>query len=165
MDTPSYNLEITITRLFDAPRDLVFEAWTDPKHLAAWFGPSAFTNPVCEADARPGGKFRIVMRANDDVAAMIGRDHPCGGEYIEVIKPSRLVFTNNALDADGNIILEGFTTVTFEDIDGKTRMTLQTRAFGQGEHVPAMLGGMHQGWSESFGKLETLLRGSRSAES
>ncbi|MGB8365103.1 MAG: SRPBCC domain-containing protein [Rhizomicrobium sp.] len=159
MSEQTHSREITITRIFDAPRELVFEAWTNPKHLAAWWGPSAFTNPLCEADARPGGKYHIVMRANDEVAAIMGRDHPCGGEYIEVVRPSRLVFTNNALDAEDNIVLEGLTTVTFEEFGSKTRMTMQTRAAGQGAHVQAMLDGMHQGWSESFDKLERFLAG------
>jgi uncharacterized protein YndB with AHSA1/START domain len=96
------------------------------------------------------------MRANDEVAALMGRDHPCGGEYVEIAPPERLAFTNNALDADGNVILEGFTTVVFEEASGKTRLTLTTRASGAGAHVNAMLAGMEQGWSESFDKLAKL---------
>lgn len=93
------------------------------------------------------------MRANDEVAALVGRDHPAGGEYREVTEPSRLVFTTSALDAAGNVILEGLTTVTFEDLGTSTRMRLHTRATGTGERVPFMLAGMEQGWDESLMKL------------
>ena len=157
MDAQVLNREVTITRIFDAPRQLVYEAWTIPEHIVKWFGPSAFTVPECRVDLRVGGRWYLVMRANDEVAAFMGRNHPCGGEYVEIVPPERLSFTNNALDADGNVILEGLTTVTFEDVGGKTRMTLVTRASGAGDQVTAMLAGMEQGWSESFDKLASLL--------
>jgi uncharacterized protein YndB with AHSA1/START domain len=64
--------EVVITRIFDAPRDLVFKAWTDPKHMARWWGPMGFTNPICELDARVGGAWRIVMRSP------AGIEYPCG---------------------------------------------------------------------------------------
>ncbi len=59
---PPAKRELNITRIFDAPRSLVFKMWTDPKHVAQWWGPKGFTNPVCERDVRPGGALRIVMR-------------------------------------------------------------------------------------------------------
>lgn len=152
-DQRVHHREITLTRMIFAPRELVFQAWTDPGHLARWFGPEGFTVSDCRVDARVGGKWRLTMRANDELARRVGRDHPAGGEYLEVEKPSRLVFTNNALDAGGQVILEGLTTVTFEELGGATRMTLRTRAAGTGERVPFMLGGMEQGWSESLTKL------------
>ncbi len=152
-DQRVHSREITLTRVLFAPRELVFRAWTDPQHLARWFGPAGFTVTHCEVDARVGGKWMLIMRANDEVAALVGRDHPSGGEYREAAEPSRLVFTNNALDADGNVILEGLTTVTFEDLGASTRMTLHTRATGTGERVPFMLAGMEQGWSETLMKL------------
>ncbi len=145
--------EITLTRVISAPRELVFRAWTDPEQLARWFGPEGFTVPVCRLEARVGGKWSLTMRANDELAALVGRDHPAGGEFREVEAPSRLVFTNNALDGAGNVILQGLTTVTFEDLGGRTKMTVQTRASGSGEHVLDMLGGMEQGWSETLAKL------------
>jgi uncharacterized protein YndB with AHSA1/START domain len=159
MSSNGYSREITITRIFDAPRELVFAAWTDPKHLAQWFGPAAFTVPECRVDARPGGKYHLVMRANDEVAALIGRDHPCGGEYLEIVKPSKIVFTNDGLDAEGNVLLKGRSTVTFEDIGGgKTKMVLVSHASGTDPRVEMMLAGMEQGWSESFDKLAEILR-------
>jgi len=155
-DQRVHHREITLTRLIYAPRELVFQAWTDPAHLARWFGPEGFTVSECRVDARVGGKWRLTMRANDELAARVGRDHPAGGEYLEVEKPSRLVFTNNALDATGKVILEGLTTVTFQELGGATQMTLRTRASGTGEQVPFMLGGMEQGWSESLMKLSAV---------
>ena len=91
--------EFVITREFAAPRELVFKAWTDPKHLAQWWGPKGFTNPVCEWDARPGGKIYDVMRAPN------GADYPMGGEFREIVPPERLVLMCGALDAKGNSCL------------------------------------------------------------
>ena len=73
--------EVVITRVFDAPRALVFKAWTDPKHIARWWGPMGFTNPICELDARVGGAWRIVMRSPT------GIEYPCGGVYREIVRP------------------------------------------------------------------------------
>src|SRR5580658_1247711 len=84
--------EFTFTREYDAPRELVFRAWTDPRHVAQWWGPGGFTNPVCEWDARPGNAIHVVMRAPD------GTEHGMGGEFREVVAPERLVFTAGALD-------------------------------------------------------------------
>jgi len=139
--------EVVITRIFDAPRALVFKAWTDPKHLKRWWGPKMFTNPVCEVDARVGGAWRIVMRGPDGV------DYPCGGVYREIVEPERLVFTNIATDNDGNPILDGLTTVTFEEQGGKTKLTLTTRAVALVEYAAAYLQGMEAGWTQSLESL------------
>ena len=80
--------EVTITRLFDAPRALVFKAWTDPKQLAQWWGPHGFTTPVCEVDVRPGGALLIHMRGPDGVV------YPNKGVFHEIVEPDRLVFTS-----------------------------------------------------------------------
>ena len=139
--------EVVITRIFDAPRALVFKAWIDPKHLKRWWGPAVFTNPVCEVDARVGGAWRIVMRSPD------GIDYPCGGVYREIVEPERLVFTNIATDKDGNPILDGLTTVTFADQGGKTKLTLTTRAVALVEYAAAYLQGMEAGWTQSLESL------------
>ena len=99
--------EFVITREFDAARELVFQAWTDPKHLAQWWGPKGFTNPVCEWDVRPGGKIYDVMRAPN------GDRHPMGGVFREIVAPERLVFSCGALDEDGELLFEFLHTVTF----------------------------------------------------
>ncbi len=97
---------VGITRVFDAPRALVWQAWTDPKMMAQWFGPRGFTSSVPELDVRVGGALRIVMHGPD------GNDYPMKGVFREVVAPERLVFSNIAIDNDGNHLLEGETTVT-----------------------------------------------------
>ena len=139
--------ELIITRVFDAPREVVFRAWTEPEHLKQWWGPRGFTNPVCEVDLRIGGAWQIVMRAPDGV------EYPGGGVYREIIRPERLVFSNSALDKDGNPIIDGLTTVTFADHGGKTKLTLQTRAAALVSYAARMLDGMEAGWSQSLERL------------
>jgi len=142
---------VTLKRTFDAPRALVWKCWTDPKHMAQWFGPTHFTNPVCELDVRPGGALYIVMRAPD------GAEYPMKGMFREVVANERLVFTNIAVDKDGNHLLEGETTVTFDEQDGKTTLTLTARAVGLVPQAPQMLAGMEAGWTQSIDKLEVLV--------
>ena len=99
MATKEKEHELALTRVFDAPRELVWKVWTDPKHVARWWGPRGFTNPVCELAVRPGGAIRIHMRGPD------GTVHPMTGVYLEVVEPQRIVFTRAALGADGNPML------------------------------------------------------------
>jgi uncharacterized protein YndB with AHSA1/START domain len=149
--------ELVITRVFDAPRRRVFKMWTDPKHVAQWWGPNGFTNPVCEIDPRPGGAIRIVMRAPD------GAEHPMIGMFREIVEPERLVFTNIAVDEDGNHLLEGLTTVTFAEHGGKTRLTLQTRAVGLVARAVSMIEGMEAGWTQSIDRLAAHVARAREA--
>lgn len=140
--------ELTLIRVFNAPRELVFKAWTDPKHLSQWWGPGMFTNPVCEVDPRPGGALYIIMRAPD------GMEHTVSGVFKEIVSPERLVFTNNALDSEGNLLLEGLTKVYFEDQGGKTKLTLETSVVGLVEIAAQMIKGMEAGWSQSLDRLQ-----------
>lgn len=140
--------EVTITRVFDAPRELVFKAWTDPAHLIQWFGPKVFTNSVCEVDLRVGGALYIVMRAPD------GSEYPMRGVFQEIESPSRLVFINNAVDANDNVIIAGLTTVIFADEAGKTRLTMVTRGKAMVDYAAQYLEGMEMGWIMSLDKLE-----------
>lgn len=75
-----------LTRVFDAPREVVFKVWTDPKHVAEWWGPRGFQTTIHEMDVRPGGRWRYAMRGPD------GNDYPFDGVFVEVVKPERLVF-------------------------------------------------------------------------
>jgi uncharacterized protein YndB with AHSA1/START domain len=109
------NRELLIVRIFDAPRELVFEAWTKPEHLSRWFGPKGFTVPTCEMDFRAGGVFRFVMRGPD------GKDYPFDGAYVEIREPSRIVFQGNIHDVPGQDVL---TTVMFTEFEGKTKLTV-----------------------------------------
>ncbi len=140
--------ELTLTRVFDAPRELVFKAWTDPKHMAQWWGPKDFTNPVCELDVRPGGAIRIDMRGPDGVV------YPMGGVFHEIVKPERLVFTSSAFkDEKGHPQLEVLNTVTFSEQNGKTILTLHAVVVKSAPAVAGALAGMEAGWSQSLDRL------------
>jgi len=139
--------ELTLTRVFDAPRELVFDVWTDPKHLAQWWGPEMFTTPVCRVDARPGGELYIVMRGPD------GQDYPMKGVYQEARRPERLSFTNQALDGSGTVLLEGMTTVTFVAEGAKTRVTVHTVMRGKVPQAAFALAGMEPGWNQTLDRL------------
>ncbi len=134
---------LVLTRLFDAPRDLVFRAWTDEKHLAQWWGPHHFTNPVCRVDLRKGGAIRIDMRGPD------GTVYPMGGTFHEITPPERLVFTSTAVG--GN--LEILNTITFEDVNGKTRLTVRAEVVKAEAEAAFAIRGMEQGWTESLERL------------
>jgi uncharacterized protein YndB with AHSA1/START domain len=142
---------VNIVRVFDAPRALVWQAWTDPTMMAQWFGPRGFTIPLCELEVRVGGSLRIVMRGPD------GNEYPMKGVFREVVAPERLVFGNIAIDQDGNHLLEGETIVTFAEQAGKTTLTLKTHAVGRVPIAKQMLAGMEAGWTQSIDKLEKRL--------
>jgi uncharacterized protein YndB with AHSA1/START domain len=144
---------LKITRVFDAPRRVVFKAWIDPEELARWWGPKGFTNPLCEVDARPGGTIRIIMRAPDGVS------HEMRGVFREISEPERLVFTNRAVGPRGESLLEGLTTVSFSEQEGKTTMTLETSAVALVAEARAMLNGMNEGWNQSLERLTMVLGG------
>lgn len=144
--------ELVITRTFDAPRRTVFRAWTEPKHMAQWWGPKGFTNPVCELDARPGGKIRIHMRAPD------GTVYPMTGVFHEVVEPERLVFTSKAHeDETGYAPLETHNTVTFAERGGKTVLTLKTLVVKAALEMAQALAGMEEGWNQSLDRLSVLV--------
>ncbi len=144
--------ELTITRVFDAPRALVFKAWVDVKMLAQWWGPAGFTNPVCEIDPRPGGKIRIHMRAPD------GTVYPMTGEFREVVEPERISFASWAHgEADGPPAFGVLNTVTFEEQGGRTKLTLVAKPFDLTPAAAPYLQGMEQGWGTSIDRLAELV--------
>src|ERR1051326_8399110 len=147
--------EVKILRTFNAPLALVWAAWTEPAHVAQWWGPRGFTNPVCEWDARPGGRIHIVMRASEEIAKFIGRaDHPMTGEFTEVVPTERLAFVSTAVDDSGKPLLEALTTVRFAERNGKTEMVLHAHAKGFAAIAEQMLQGMDAGWTQSIEKLQ-----------
>jgi len=114
---------LTITRIFDAPRSLVFKAWTDSEHIARWWGPRGFKSDVIKNDLRPGGGYRIHMLGPDG-------DHWSQGVYREVVPPERLVMVGSWADAQGNPTRPETTlTLLFEDLGGKTKLTLHNAVF------------------------------------
>ena len=144
--------ELLLVRVFDAPRALVFRAWTDAKMLGQWWGPKGFTCPVCEADARPGGKWRIVMKGPD------GGEYPHGGEYIEVVPPEKLVMTN-ALDGDFHPFGESIWTVTFDEVDGRTTVLTRVLCKTRKDRDAMVETGFNQGYGMSLDRLDDILHG------
>jgi uncharacterized protein YndB with AHSA1/START domain len=139
--------ELTITRVFDAPRSLVFKVWTDPEHLARWFGPRDWATPSVQADIRPGGAYRIGIRSPK------GDDHRMTGVYREIVAPERIVFTFAWEDAAGKPGHETLVTVTFAEQDGKTALTFHQAIF---ETVSAR-DDHNKGWVSVLDRLETYL--------
>ena len=146
---PKEGHELVLTSVFDAPLELVFKAWTDPKRVAQWWGPHRFTNPVCELDPRPGGAIRIHMRGPD------GTVYPMTGVYQEVVEPERIVFTSAALDAAGKPMFELLTTVTEQG--GKTKQILRARVIKSTAQAAPYLAGMEAGWTQSLERLTAYL--------
>jgi uncharacterized protein YndB with AHSA1/START domain len=144
--------ELVLVRVFDAPREAVFKAWTDPKALAQWWGPKGFTNPVCEADARPGGKWRIVMQGPE------GGQYPHGGEYLEVVPPEKLVMTN-ALEGDIHPFGQSTWTVTFDEVDGRTTLTTRVVCQSKADRDAMAETGFNQGYGMSLERLDDILHG------
>jgi uncharacterized protein YndB with AHSA1/START domain len=140
--------DLVVRRVYDAPRALVWQAWTDPHHLAQWWGPRMFTNPLCEVDLRPGGTLLIHMRAPD------GTVFPMRGVFEEVVPPERLVFRDSALeDEHGQPQLESLTTVLFAERGRQTEVTVRAHVITATAAALGALAGMEQGWNESLDKL------------
>jgi uncharacterized protein YndB with AHSA1/START domain len=156
---PQIHGEVELTRMFDAPREDVFRAWTDAAMMKEWFGPRIFTNSVCEVDAQVGGALRIVMRGPD------GTEYPMRGVFREVIAPERLVFSNVPVDADDRALMLGVTTVIFEEVRGGTKMTMRTVAIGVHPMAARMLEGMEAGWGQTLDKLKQFVEASVAAAS
>lgn len=145
-DPTEYNTTIQCT--FDAPREWVWAAWTDPEQVAQWWGPEGFTVPRCELDVRPDGAFRIDMKAPD------GTVYPSEGVFDDVVEPERLVLTGVAArDDDGNPHLEVRHTVTFTANGDTTELTLDAEVITGTPEALEHLEGMEEGWSQSLEKL------------
>jgi uncharacterized protein YndB with AHSA1/START domain len=152
--------ELVITRVFDAPREIVWKAFTDPEHLVRWWGPKNYTSPACKIDLRVGGKYLFCMRSPE------GQEYWSTGVYREIVPPERIVCTDSFADQDGNVVPPshyGFNddfprelvmTVIFEEQDGKTKMTLRHAGMPAGD-MSEMAGA---GWNESFDKLAESLK-------
>jgi uncharacterized protein YndB with AHSA1/START domain len=144
--------ELVMTHLFDAPRSLVWAAWTERRHLERWQGaPKGFTVTTAQTDIRPGGAFRICMRSPEGV------DHWLQGVYREVVAPERLVFTHTWLDADGKPGTETLVTITFTERGRKTELTLRQAGFKSDD----ARAGHEGGWASTFERLADYLATAR----
>ncbi len=141
--------ELTLTRILDAPRELVWKAFTDAEDVKQWYSPHSFTIPEAEVDPRPGGVFRVTMQGPD------GSQFPGGGEFREVEPMDRLVTVDTAFDGGLRVRNE----ITFVDLDGKTEVTLHLVVEHADPAFAGPLSGMHEGWIESLEKLDNLLTG------
>jgi uncharacterized protein YndB with AHSA1/START domain len=148
--TPSA-LEIVMTRVFDAPRRKVFDAWTKPELLRQWFGRRGDVLSVCEVDLRVGGSYRFVWQLRE------GGEMGMGGVYREIDAPGRLVSTESFDNAEMG---DAVNTMVLEERDGKTTMTITSR-YGSREARDAVIeSGMEGGANETFDRLAELLAAS-----
>jgi uncharacterized protein YndB with AHSA1/START domain len=151
--------EVLVTRVFDAPRELVFAAWTESQHLKRWWGPAGYTMPYCEIHLREGGVFFYCMRSPE------GRDIWVKGDFREVVVPERLILTVSFTDAEGNVVaptrygmssdwpMEMLMKVTFDEGEGKTKVTLRYEGVPPGADRDES----RQGWAESLDRLAEYL--------
>ena len=154
--------ELVITRIFDLPRDLVWRAWTDPKHIQRWWGPKGVTSPICINDFRVGGRYLYCMRSPE------GQEFWTMGVYLDIAPVERIVHTDSFCDADGHVVpastyglsadfpLETLLTEIFEDLGGKTRFTLRQSGVPAGTDSDSA----RQGWNEALDRIvEVINRG------
>ena len=151
--------EIVITRLFDAPRELAWRAWTEPEFVMQWWGPKDYTCPSCKIDLRVGGIYLYCMRSPE------GKDFWSTGVYREIKKPGRIVCTESFADEKGNVVLatyygmskdfplEMLVTVIFEVQAGRTKLTLRHAGIPAGEIRDLT----RAGWMESLEKFAGVL--------
>lgn len=148
-DAPAGEREIVLARTYDAPRELVWRAWTRAEHLAHWWGPNGFTTTTSEMEVRPGGVWRFMMHGPD------GTDYPNLVEYAEVVEPELLVYTHG----DGENRERDFhVTVTFTEADGRTTVTSRMLfATAEGRRQAIGFGAVELG-KQTFGRLVEHLR-------
>jgi uncharacterized protein YndB with AHSA1/START domain len=148
--TPS-DREFVMERTFDAPRKLVFEAFSDCKHLTHWWGPKGWTLPVCKIDFRPGGVWHYCMRGPE------GDESWGKAIYREIVEPERIVYLDTFADEAGNPVdgaPEMLITVMFEEQGGKTKLTSHTQ-FSSAADLEAVLSmGMEEGFTQTLDRLE-----------
>ena len=149
------NTELSCSRTFDAPRALVWKAWTDSKHIEQWWGPNGFTGKSCTLDLRAGGLFDLTLCAPD------GTSYPCRGMFHEIVEPERIVYDGET--AEGHPCGAGLppnsrVTVTFTEHNRQTTLTLHTRFMSVAQREAATQAGYRQGWEDSLQRLTVLFR-------
>jgi uncharacterized protein YndB with AHSA1/START domain len=152
MSNHSGGQELILERTFNAPIDLVFKVWTDPEHLAKWWGPKGFTTTVETLEPHPGGQLLLTMHGANGLVI------PMRGVFQEVTPPGRLVFMTSSFENEtGEAQLEVLNTVTLVEVNGKTKLTLQATIVKSTPVVQPSLDEMEDGWNGSLDRLgETL---------
>jgi uncharacterized protein YndB with AHSA1/START domain len=148
---PHFSDDVVITGDIEARRPLVFEAWTNPRHVARWWGPLGFSNARCEIDLRPGGAIRI------DLVAPDGTLYPVTGFFQEIIEPEKLIFSTSPVDGLGHPLLDVLNTVTFGDNGNQTKITIEAQVLRSTEESEPYLAGLESGWMQSLERLNTYL--------
>ncbi len=141
------DLEILITRVFNAPRELVFRAHTDPALIPLWWGPRSTTTVVEKMDPRPGGQYRFIHRSD-------GEEYVFSGEFREVVPFERIVQTSEFDQAPGTVVIE---TLTLEERDGKTLLTVLQACPTMEARDAILASGMEYGLNETYDRLSELL--------
>jgi uncharacterized protein YndB with AHSA1/START domain len=141
--------QIVLSREFDAPRELVFEAFTRPEHLARWWGPRGSTVHIDQHDVRPGGRWRFISRDSD------GNEFVFRGEIREVVPPERIVQTFEFEPMPGHISVE---TLRLEDLGGRTRITVTSQFDSVEDRDGVLQSGMEKGAAESYDRLAEYLQ-------
>ena len=149
--------EFTIVREFEANRELVYKAWTDPELVSQWWGPQGVFTPICEVDAKPGGRIHIIMEAGEELGQAKGMQWPVDGEFVELSEPEKIVFISNAVN-EGKELFKHQTTVTFDENDGKTKMTVHVVISNALAGSEFAITGMEQGWNSQFNKLVEFMK-------
>lgn len=142
--------EIVISRTFDAPRALVWQAWTDPKHIMQWWGPKGFSNSACESDLRVGGEFMLNMCAPD------GNNYPCKGVFHEIVEPERIVYDSTADEGHpcgAGLPPRSRVTITFTELGNRTMLTLHTRFESTERKEAANQAGYSVSWGQALERL------------
>jgi uncharacterized protein YndB with AHSA1/START domain len=152
MKDDNNNKIVVVERTFNAPRTLVWQAWTKSEKLSQWWSPDMFTIPVCELDVRVGGKARIDMKGPD------GTIYPSLGEYTEVIELEKLTCVTSTLDAAGNKLFEVRQTAEFTEMGSKTKLTYTSEVISFTKAAEPYLAGMEPGLNQSIEKLEDFLK-------
>jgi uncharacterized protein YndB with AHSA1/START domain len=145
---------LVITRTIEAPRELVWQAFSDPFHLSQWWGPTGFTNPVCDLDFRVGGHWHHVMRGPD------GSEYPTDSMFIEIVPPERIVYRNAAPKGEvwgDNPPPSFLRTITFADEGGRTTLTIRAEFDTAEDQQAAARRGWIEGTEQSLDKLAALL--------
>jgi uncharacterized protein YndB with AHSA1/START domain len=147
--------EIIITRVFDAPRELVFRAFSEPEQVRQWWGPTGWTMPVCTIDFRPGGEWRYCIRNAE------GEEHCARAVYQKIVPMEQIVFRDEIVDNQGRPIVgqpSRQLTVIFNDLAGKTLLTVYVELGSTADLEKLLAMGFSKGFSEALNNLEQHLR-------